>query len=54
MKKRVFNGGNREVSEVGLGCWQLGGGDWGEVSEDEALAILRASVGERRHVLRHG
>ena len=44
MKNRVFNGGEGEVSEVGLGCWQLGGGDWGDVSEDEALAILRASV----------
>jgi len=44
MKNRVFNGGDGEVSEVGLGCWQLGGGDWGDVSEDEALAILRASV----------
>jgi len=43
MKNRVFNGGAVEVSEVGLGCWQFGG-DWGEVSEDEALAILRASA----------
>ena len=43
MKNRVFNGGDREVSEVGLGCWQFGG-DWGEMGEDEALAILRASV----------
>jgi len=43
MKNRVFNGGDVEVSEVGLGCWQFGG-DWGEVSEGEALAILRASA----------
>ena len=43
MKNRVFNGGGAEVSEVGLGCWQFGG-DWGEVSEDEAQAILRASA----------
>jgi aryl-alcohol dehydrogenase-like predicted oxidoreductase len=28
---------------VGLGAWQLGG-DWGEVGEDEALAVLRAAV----------
>lgn len=43
MKTRVFNGGDEEVSEVGLGCWQFGG-DWGDVSENEALAILNASV----------
>ncbi|NJK91540.1 MAG: aldo/keto reductase [Blastochloris sp.] len=30
------------VTEIGLGCWQLGG-DWGEVSDAEALEILRAS-----------
>ncbi|MET0864551.1 MAG: aldo/keto reductase [Nakamurella sp.] len=28
---------------VGLGCWQLGA-DWGEVSEDDALAVLAAAV----------
>ena len=28
---------------VGLGCWQLGA-DWGEVSEDDALAVLQAAV----------
>ena len=33
----------REVSVVGLGTWQLGA-DWGEVSEDDALAVLAASV----------
>ena len=31
------------VGEVGMGCWQLGGGDWGEVSDEEALATLRAA-----------
>ena len=44
MKQRTFNGDGPAVSEVGLGCWQLGGGDWGEVSEAEALAILHAST----------
>ena len=43
MKQRSLSGGT-EVSEVGLGCWQLGGSDWGEVSEDEALAILHAAA----------
>lgn len=31
-------------SEVGLGCWQLGGADWGNVSEAEASSILGAAV----------
>lgn len=33
----------RTVSEVGLGCWQIGG-NWGDVSEETALATLRAAV----------
>lgn len=41
MNKRQF--GDAQVSEVGLGTWQIGG-SWGEVSEDESLAILREAV----------
>ncbi len=33
----------RPVGVIGLGCWQLGA-DWGEVSEEQALAILDAAV----------
>ncbi len=33
----------RELGVVGLGCWQLGA-DWGDVEEDEALAVLRAAA----------
>lgn len=33
----------RQVGVVGLGCWQLGA-DWGEVSEEQALAILDTAV----------
>lgn len=33
----------RSVPPIGLGCWQLGG-DWGEVTEDDALATLHAAV----------
>jgi aryl-alcohol dehydrogenase-like predicted oxidoreductase len=33
----------RPVSVIGLGTWQLGG-DWGEVTESDALALLDASV----------
>ena len=32
------------VSEVGLGCWQIGGAEWGDVAEEEAMAILHTSV----------
>jgi aryl-alcohol dehydrogenase-like predicted oxidoreductase len=31
-----------KVAEVGLGTWQLGSADWGNVDEDEALKILQA------------
>ncbi len=43
MNSRAFNNTGRTVPEIGLGCWQLGGGDWGAVSDQDALAILRAS-----------
>jgi aryl-alcohol dehydrogenase-like predicted oxidoreductase len=44
MKQRSFGGETSViVSEVGLGTWQIGG-SWGEVSEEESLALLRASA----------
>ena len=33
----------RQVSIVGLGCWQLGG-DWGHVDEADAMGVLHAAV----------
>ena len=33
----------RTVSTVGLGTWQLGA-DWGDVDEEAALDVLRASA----------
>jgi aryl-alcohol dehydrogenase-like predicted oxidoreductase len=42
MKQRSF--GDVRVSEVGLGCWQLGGDAWGDVSEADAMDVLRASA----------
>jgi aryl-alcohol dehydrogenase-like predicted oxidoreductase len=30
------------ISEIGLGTWQLGSADWGNVDEDKALQILEA------------
>ena len=32
------------VSEIGLGCWQLGSADWGAVSDEAAFEILRLSL----------
>ncbi|WP_149203839.1 aldo/keto reductase [Actinotalea subterranea] len=43
MEKRVLGRTGRPVGVIGLGCWQLGA-DWGEVSEEQALAILDAAV----------
>src|SRR5205085_8179245 len=40
MKYRSFQG--NPVSEIGLGTWQLGSADWGNVSDEEAFAILQA------------
>jgi len=44
MKLRAFGNIGVDVSEVGLGCWQLGGADWGEMDEQSAFAILGAAV----------
>lgn len=44
MNTRVFGNTGFQVSEIGLGCWQLGGSDWGAVDESECLAILAAAV----------
>ncbi|TYB51974.1 aldo/keto reductase [Nonomuraea sp. PA05] len=43
MEQRVLGRTGRRVGVVGLGAWQLGA-DWGEVSEDEAVATLTAAV----------
>ncbi|HEY1190536.1 MAG TPA: aldo/keto reductase [Gemmata sp.] len=42
MKHRDFAGAR--VSEVGLGCWQIGGDQWGTVAETDAREVLRASA----------
>ena len=40
MKYRDFKG--TPIAEVGLGTWQLGSADWGNVDERQAFEILRA------------
>jgi len=42
METRTLGRTQRPVSVVGLGTWQLGA-DWGEVREDDALAVLDAA-----------
>jgi len=41
---RLFDHTGVEVSEIGLGTWQLGGADWGEVDEGRALETLGAAA----------
>ncbi|HEU4912751.1 MAG TPA: aldo/keto reductase [Actinomycetes bacterium] len=43
METRQLGRTGRHVSVVGLGCWQLGA-DWGAVSEQDALDVLRAAL----------
>ncbi len=44
MRYRMLGKTGIKVSEIGLGTWQLGGSDWGSVSEKDAFAILHKSV----------
>ena len=43
MEQRILGRTGRPVSIIGVGTWQLGG-DWGDVTEVEALAVLDAAV----------
>ncbi|QYN24501.1 aldo/keto reductase [Amycolatopsis sp. DSM 110486] len=45
METRKITRLGREVSAVGLGCWQLGA-DWGTVDETEAMGVLHAAADE--------
>ena len=42
MNTRIFGATKRSVGEVGLGTWQIGA-EWGNVTEETALATLRAA-----------
>src|SRR4051812_44143958 len=45
VEQRTLGRTGRPVSVVGLGTWQLGA-DWGDVSEQDARAVLDAAVEE--------
>jgi len=44
MNTRTFGKTGVRVSEMGLGCWQLGGTDWGNLEDRTALDILSAAA----------
>ena len=43
LETRTLGRTGRDVSVVGLGCWQLGA-DWGAVTEQDAMGVLHAAV----------
>jgi len=43
MNFRNFGETGPSVSEIGLGCWQLGG-DWGNVDDYTAQKVLEGAV----------
>ena len=43
MKYRKFSNLNWRVSEIGLGCWQIGW-CWGEVTDADARELLKKAL----------
>lgn len=43
MNNRLFGKNNYKVSEVGLGCWQIGA-DWGNVDDSSAKEIIKTTL----------
>ena len=43
MRYRKFSNLDWDVSEIGLGCWQIGW-CWGDVSDQDARALLRKAI----------
>ena len=42
IKTRRFGASSREVSEIGLGCWQLGA-EWGSIDDERADLVLTSA-----------
>lgn len=43
MNTRRFDKEDLRVSEIALGCWELGGDCWGDVGDEQALQALRTA-----------
>ena len=43
MKYRPFSDLGWKVSEIGLGCWQIGW-CWGDISETDSRALLKEAL----------
>jgi aryl-alcohol dehydrogenase-like predicted oxidoreductase len=43
MHHRPFGKSNDQVSEVGLGTWQLGGTEWGNITDATALEVMQTA-----------
>ena len=43
MKFRSFSNLGWKVSEIGLGCWQIGW-CWGDISDDQARKIVKSAL----------
>ena len=44
MEKRKLGSSDIEVSAVGLGCWAIGGWQWGGTDDEKAIAAIRKAI----------
>jgi aryl-alcohol dehydrogenase-like predicted oxidoreductase len=44
MRTRIFPATGQAVSEIGVGTWQLGGTEWGDVTDDQGIETLSAAA----------
>ncbi|MEC9092824.1 MAG: aldo/keto reductase [Planctomycetota bacterium] len=44
MKTRQFHSDHSQVSEIGIGTWQIGVAEWGEVSDQQAIDTLNVAA----------